>query len=36
MRGTSNSYVYSTPRILELYVLMYILYRDLMNERMNE
>ena len=34
--GTSNSYVDSTPRVSKLYVLMYIMYQDLMNECMNE
>jgi len=36
MRGTSNSYVTSTPRASKFYVLMYILYQDPMNECMNK
>jgi len=36
MRGTSNSYIDSTPRASKYYVLMYILYQDPMNECMNK
>jgi len=36
MLGTSNNYVDSTPRILKLYVPMYILYQGLVNKSMNK